>query len=202
MSLQLALLETEEKVASNEIPSEEAETRLILDHLLIESQLYTSSKDYIELFDFAIRMRNLSPFNAMLVQIQKPGLIYVASAYDWQNRFERSVKNRARPLLILWPFGPIALVYDVDDTEGKELPDDVFSFLAKGSMTIERINSFIHNLQRKNFEWIWFDGGDADAGSIGLLHRSSGNKEYSRYRISVNKNHNSNQQFEIGRAHV
>jgi hypothetical protein len=27
----------------------------------------------------------------------------------------------ARPLLILWPFGPVALVYDVMDTAGKDL---------------------------------------------------------------------------------
>ena len=35
------------------------------------------------------------------------------------------MKEGACPLLILWPFSPVALVYDVDDTEGEPLPDSV-----------------------------------------------------------------------------
>ena len=35
------------------------------------------------------------------------------------------IKEGVRPLLILWPFAPVTLVYDVDDTEGDELPADV-----------------------------------------------------------------------------
>ena len=69
-----------------------------------------------------VRLRNFAPFNAMLLQVQKPGLTYAASAADWRTTFKRKPKEGARPLLILWPFGPVALVYDVIDTEGKELP--------------------------------------------------------------------------------
>jgi hypothetical protein len=54
----------------------------------------------------------------MLLQVQKPGLNYAASEYDWRDRFDRTIKEGARPLLILWPFGPVALVYDELDTEG------------------------------------------------------------------------------------
>ena len=64
-----------------------------------------------------------APFNAMLLQVQKPGLTYAASAADWRLRFGRKPKEGARPLLILWPFAPVALVYDVMDTEGEDLPD-------------------------------------------------------------------------------
>lgn len=42
-------------------------------------------------------------------------------------RFGRVPKEGARPLVILWPFGPIVLVYDVLDTEGDEPPEDVAS---------------------------------------------------------------------------
>ena len=90
--------------------------RNLLDQLLIDSRLYRTSKEYQELLDFTVRLRNMAPFNAMLLQIQKPGLNYAASAYDWQHRFQRSVKEKARPLLIMWPFGPVALVYDQLDT--------------------------------------------------------------------------------------
>ena len=99
--------------------------RSLLDQLLEDSRLYTQSKDYQELLDFVIRLRNFAPFNAMLLQVQKPGLSYAASARDWRERFGRSPKEGARPLLILWPFGPVALVYDVQDTEGRPLPEDV-----------------------------------------------------------------------------
>src|SRR3989441_4342085 len=93
--------------------------RSLLDQLLADSRLYTQSKDYKDLLDFVVRLRNFAPFNAMLLQVQKPGLSYAASAHDWRERFGRWPKEGARPLLILWPFAPVALVYDVMDTEGK-----------------------------------------------------------------------------------
>lgn len=99
--------------------------RTLLDQLLEDSKLFKNSTDYKELLDFVICMPNFAPFNAMLLQIQKPGLRFAASAWDWKERFERTVKPDARPLLILWPFAPVALVYDLLDTEGKELPKHV-----------------------------------------------------------------------------
>src|SRR3954468_6655012 len=99
--------------------------RSLLDQLLTDSRLYTQTKDYKNLLDFVIRLRNFAPFNAMLLHVQKPGLSYAASARDWEERFVRHPKEGARPLLILWPFAPVALVYDVLDTEGQELPKDV-----------------------------------------------------------------------------
>jgi hypothetical protein len=46
--------------------------RSLLDQLLTDSRLYTQSKDYKELLDFVVRLRNFAPFNAMLLQVQKP----------------------------------------------------------------------------------------------------------------------------------
>src|SRR5205823_9397882 len=85
---------------------ENEEARSLLDRLLADSRLYTRSADYKALLDFVVRLRNFAPFNAMLLQVQKPGLTYAASAYDWRERFGRQPKEGARPLLILWPFGP------------------------------------------------------------------------------------------------
>lgn len=93
-------------------------TKSLLDQLLADSRLYTQSKDYKDLLDFVVRLRNFAPFNAMLLHVQKPGLSYAASERDWQERFGRRINDGARPLLILWPFGPVALVYDVQDTKG------------------------------------------------------------------------------------
>src|SRR6476660_1202771 len=111
---------------------QEVTVRSLLDQLITESQLYKQSEDDQDLLNFVVRLRNFAPFNAMLLQLQKPGLSYAASKRDWRERFGRNPKEDARPLIILWPFGPVALVYDVIDTQGKELPEDVFSFFTRG----------------------------------------------------------------------
>jgi hypothetical protein len=57
--------------------SETDAARSLLDQLLADSKLYTQSKDYKDRLDFVVRLRNFAPFNAMLLQVQKPGLSYV-----------------------------------------------------------------------------------------------------------------------------
>ncbi|PYP84839.1 MAG: hypothetical protein DMF61_18860 [Blastocatellia bacterium AA13] len=74
--------------------------RSLLDQLLTDSRLYTQSKDHKNLLDFVVRLRNFAPFNAMLLQVQKPGLSYAASARDWRERFGRTPKEGARPLMV------------------------------------------------------------------------------------------------------
>ncbi len=163
--------------------------RSMLDQLLADSRLYRSTQEYKNLLDFVVRLRNFAPFNAMLLQIQKPGLMYAASARDWRERFERRPKEEARPLLILWPFGPVALVYDVQDTEGKDLPDGVNAFAATGTMTAERMSRFVALLARKNIVSQWVDAGDGKAGAIQVSERPADPKAAVKYKVSINKNH-------------
>jgi hypothetical protein len=169
--------------------------RNLLDQLLIDSQLYRNSKEYQELLDFTVRLRNMAPFNAMLLQIQKPGLNYAASAFDWRVRFNRNVKEKARPLLIMWPFGPVALVYDVLDTEGQELPKDAFAFYAKGKIDDARIETFKAILRRKEIHPKYYDQGDNDAGFIRRLTRPESKDAYSNYELGLNRNHNAAMSF-------
>lgn len=169
--------------------------RSLLDQLLTDSRLYTQSKDYKDLLDFVVRLRNFAPFNAMLLQVQKPGLSYAASARDWRERFGRTPKAGARPLLILWPFGPVALVYDVLDTEGALLPEDVASFFAHGPIDEKQVAAFIPLMRKKGIEWCWVDAGDRNAGSIHVIKRATTDKETTQYRIHINRNHTSSVQF-------
>lgn len=164
-------------------------TRSLLDQLITDSRLYTRSKDYKDLLDFVVRLRNFAPFNAMLLQVQKPGLSYAASAHDWAERFGRGPKEKARPLLILWPFGPVALVYDVLDTEGRALPADVASFFAHGVITEDQMVAFKYRVEKKNIEWCGVDAGDNSAGSIRVMRRATGDKEITTYRLFLNSNH-------------
>lgn len=167
-----------------------AESRALLDQLITDSKLYTTGKDYKELLDFTVRLRNFAPFNAMLLQVQKPGLLYAASAYDWRLRFGRYPKKNARPLIILWPFCPVVLVYDVKDTEGKDLPEDVSAFLSVGKIDDLRFASFPFLLKKKNIMLEYFDGGDGKAGSISVVSRAQAKNEASLYQININRNHN------------
>jgi hypothetical protein len=165
--------------------------RTLLDHLLSESKLYTRSADYKNLLDFVTRLRNFAPFNAMLLQMQKPGLLHAASARDWRERFGRTLKHDARPLLILWPFGPVTLVYDLIDTEGQDVPEDAFAFPARGDMNATRMAGFVKLVEKVGIAWDWIDAGDGKAGSITPCPgpTMAGQKAWLRYRMAINKNH-------------
>jgi hypothetical protein len=180
----------------NDLPADTAqldlfesdEARSLLDRLLTDARLYTTGKDYKELLDFVVRLRNFAPFNALL-HIQKPGLSYAASARDWKERFGRTVKEGARPLLIMWPFGPVALVYDVQNTDGRPLPRDVTSFNAAGAIDQGRISWSMDLMSKKNISSDMFDGGDGAAGYIRVVKRASGSKDKNTYRMLINRNH-------------
>ncbi|MGZ5481056.1 MAG: ImmA/IrrE family metallo-endopeptidase [Pyrinomonadaceae bacterium] len=168
--------------------------RALLDRLLTNSKFYKNSKDYKELLDFVARLRKFAPFNAMLLKVQKPGIRFAASARDWRVRFKRTPKEDARPLLIMWPFGPVALVYDEVDTEGDPLPEDVRLFPARGPITNEEMASFESRSKRKNILWQPVDHGDANAGSIRMICPAR-DKQPAVYRIHINRNHATATQF-------
>ncbi|HYN79111.1 MAG TPA: hypothetical protein VES73_15115 [Lamprocystis sp. (in: g-proteobacteria)] len=170
--------------------------RSLLADLLERSRLYHTSEDYRKLLDFVSKLRNFAPFNAMLLQIQRPGLDYAASEYDWRTRFNRTIKEDARPLLILWPFGPVAFVYDKLDTEGDELPADAAqSFHAMGPMTEVDIQKAIKGLATRGITVKLIDSGDGNAGKIEAKQRSTAKKERPDYQVRLNKNHERNVQF-------
>jgi hypothetical protein len=181
----------------NDITRDAAQAeRTLLAALLEDSRLYHTSRDYLDLLEFVSRLRNFAPFNAMLLRIQKPGLTYAASAWDWKTRFDRTVKEGARPLLILWPFGPVALVYDVLDTEGKPLPADVAeTFHATGAVTQETIERFFRLLSRRGIDAKHLQSGDAHAGTIRVIERSAVKGKRGKYKIRINSTHALNVQF-------
>jgi hypothetical protein len=169
--------------------------RSLLDQLFSDSKLYTQGKDYKELLDFVVRLRNFAPFNALLLQVQKPGLSFAASARDWRERFERRPKDGARPLLILWPFGPVALVYDLLDTDGKDLPKGATFYHAQGPIDGNRLASFGLKMSRRNIERQLVDAGDLKGGQIKVQLCPGKPKPFKRYFIQINKNHTSPAQF-------
>ena len=99
-----------------------------IDSLLRQSQQYRSSKAFQEMIEFMGRFKEYAPYNNMLVRVQNPSCSFYATARDWRDRFERRLKEDARPMLILAPMRPVMLVYDLDQTEGEKLPEELSAF--------------------------------------------------------------------------
>ena len=104
----------------------------------------------------------------MLVNIQKPGSVYVASADQWEHDFQRTIKPEARPLVILQPCGPIRFVFELLDTEGKPFPEKLGQpFKTKGDLSPVVMNHLLSSLPRSGIAYREVDQGSHSAGSIG-----------------------------------
>jgi len=187
-------------VTQTDLFEPEEASRSLLTGLLESSKIYHHTKDYKELLDFVSRLRNFAPFNAFLLQLQKPGLRFASSECDWKEKFNRTVKEGARPLIILWPFSPVALVYDIDDTEGEKLPVDVeLAFHASGSIKEENILKYIRLLAKRGIDLKLIEYGSANAGFIQKIlevgRRSTDAKQRPEYRVRLNEKDNPNVQF-------
>jgi len=109
----------------NPAPREDEAERLAelraFDQLGRLAERYRSSPAFGALLDFVIRMRGLSPYNAALLHLQKPGATQVRTAAEWR-ALGRRVRPEAQPALLLHPGGPLRFVFDVTETEGSPLP--------------------------------------------------------------------------------
>jgi len=88
--------------------------------------------------DFCERTIERSAFNNTLVFIQKPTCFYYATKSQWKKSFNRDPRDLARPLLILFPFGPVEFVYDLEDTKGEKLPENFIYWWREGRGDISK----------------------------------------------------------------
>ena len=87
-----------------------------LDSLWRNVKTYRSSENFMAVMKACSRFRHLAPYNAMLVEMQRPGARYVLTEKEWRNRYDRGIKPNARPLIILVPFGPVDFLFEISDT--------------------------------------------------------------------------------------
>jgi len=99
-----------------------------IDLLLRHSKIYQYSQQFREMVSFMARFRDYAPYNNMLVRTQNPTCSFYATERDWYDRFGRTLREEARPMLILAPKHPVMLVYALDQTEGKDLPEELKNF--------------------------------------------------------------------------
>jgi hypothetical protein len=133
-------------------------------------------------------MPTFAPFNAMLLNVQRPGLTYAATPKHWWEKFGRYPKEGARPLLVMHPFGPVAIVFDIQDTEGDPVPESAWAFTAEGKIEASEIASVLNNAAALNVMTTLVDAGDGAAGSIRVTEQPT-NKKPGQYRMQVNRNH-------------
>ncbi|MDB6058656.1 MAG: hypothetical protein JWO95_2500 [Verrucomicrobiales bacterium] len=105
-----------------------SEHQSALDELFNRGRKFRHSEKFQEAVDFVAKFRDYSPFNNMLVYLQNPHATYVATTKQWFKIFRRTIKEDARPIIILAPKTPVLLLYDVGDTEGPALPANLENF--------------------------------------------------------------------------
>jgi hypothetical protein len=141
-----------------------------LDELFTLTTQYKSTKQYNKLLQFITSFRRYSPFNAMLIYIQKPGSVYVAPPCRWLRDYNCRVKPNAQPIVILQPRGPVMFVFDVSDTEGDSdfLPPEIKRPLEIKSGHIgNELEHLIKNGKRDGIRILTAHHGAHRGGSIG-----------------------------------
>lgn len=175
------------KVLWGKEEKQRAKDESTLDELFIKTFQHKSSKEFKEFIDFVSALREYSPFNNMLVRLQRPSAQYYATSSHWQKAFGRRVKPESIPIVILRPMGPVMLVFDVDDTEGKPLPPQILNpFSIKGEFNPELYQQTVANCEKVGIKVEEVPLSKSHAGTA--IRQVSG--DLIKLVVQINKNHN------------
>jgi hypothetical protein len=105
-----------------------SENQSALDELFNRGQKFRHTQKFQQAVEFVAKFNDYSPFNNTLIYLQNPLATYVATTRQWFKNFRRTIKEDARPIIILAPRTPVLLLYDVEHTEGPALPANLESF--------------------------------------------------------------------------
>ena len=101
---------------------------LRLDTLFSQVLTYRKTEHFNSFMNRIAGLTTLSPYNAMLVYMQRPGAGEVATAAQWK-ALGAEIKEGANPLVILRPFGPVEFVFEEGDLkEVKDYPTTELKF--------------------------------------------------------------------------
>ena len=145
---------TEDSSLAQEKPEDRSEVAA-LSQLFHRSARYRRAEEYKWFLDFVGQFPQYSPYNAALLHVQNPGVSFTATRRQWRERFDRATEPGARPYVILQPFGPVLLVYDLPDTEprseeGEDLPEKVTDpFAVEGELSEDTWTRTLQNCREK-----------------------------------------------------
>jgi hypothetical protein len=149
--------------------------RKALDDLISRALAYRTGPELKALLDFMKRFRHLAPYNAMLLHVQNPGIGYALQPRFWGRDYHRRVRPGARPYVILQPFGPVAFVFELSDTEpinpAVDLVPEIVKnpFPTKGQPPIGALENVISACLEVGIEVERRDRGTLLAGSVQRL---------------------------------
>lgn len=170
---------------------EVANVKSVLGEMIDSSKCYKTGKEYLDLLMFLGRFSSYSPFNLLLIHIQNPQCQYFATAKKFKNKFGRSIKEGARPMIILQPHGPVAFVYDLEDTIGEVIPPRVLNpFLSYGFLDGHFLFQLFKDLEQENI-WVGLSlMSKKQAGYIfSLGHQVKDGKTVNTYSVKLNQKH-------------
>lgn len=161
-----------------------------LDSLLDSVIRGFSPQDLEEIADAVKGLPTLGMYNAILVNRQRPGARFVATASQWASVYGRKVQLGARPLVILFPFAPVNFVYDIADTEGPELaPSVTRPFHLEGPVTSSAVRKMRAIMSRHNIACTESADGSQRAGAVRLSYvekkPGSRSKPQGHYEMTV-----------------
>lgn len=121
---------------------------LRLDTLFSQVLTYRKSEHFNSFMHRIAGLTKLSPYNAMLVYMQRPGAGAVATASQWR-ALGAELKEGANPLVILRPFGPVEFVFEEGDLNPETKPKELASIfeIKKGEVSTKELYRFTENLQ-------------------------------------------------------
>jgi len=72
---------------------------------------------FFDVLTFIKQSPYLAPYNAFLVMQQRPDATLVLPQSTWEKRFNRKLKPKVQPIVIMKSFGPVEFVYDIKDID-------------------------------------------------------------------------------------
>lgn len=172
------------------------------------------SEEFQKMLDFVGKFSHIAPYNAMLIEMQKPGSVLVLKGKEWK-QYGRFVKPNAQKLITLRQFGPVQCMFDISDTEpipGIPLNDDAKILemwdnslkKTEGEVDEKEFKTLIENLPSYG---IYLDDSFNATNTFGgyvmpyehelsvPVNASQTFKYKSRFLISVNRNQNRTEKF-------
>ena len=152
---------------------------LRLDTLFSQVLTYRNTDHFRSFMKHIAGLTKLSPYNAMLIYMQRPGAGNVATASQWK-ALGAEIKEGANPLVILRPFGPVEFVFEEGDLVPETKPDGLSSIfdIKRGDVSKAELYRLVDNLKGKGINVNFSPRG---INSAGYTTPSSGKKQLSYY---------------------
>jgi len=156
-------------------PERRSAARKSIDSMVAHIYKTGAAHSYEDLLDQIAGVPNRALFNALLAILQLPHATMLCSAAEWEGRWGRRVLPEQRPLVLMFPFGPVEFVFDLSQTEptdhARTLPIDSAPFamdpVRQAGETVARL---IYNVQELGVRVVTARQG---VGLAGKIHRST-----------------------------